>query len=48
MYGILLIIFSVLSEGIIGILLGLVGGILAIISKPPATKPEIDGEQQRI
>ena len=35
--GILIMIFSVLSGGIIGVLLGLVGGILAIIWKPPAT-----------
>ncbi|MGO9644771.1 MAG: hypothetical protein ACLPY5_08505 [Candidatus Bathyarchaeia archaeon] len=35
--GILVIIFSVFSGGIIGALLGLVGGILAIIWKPPAT-----------
>jgi uncharacterized membrane protein len=35
MYGILIIVFSVLSGGIIGVLLGLVGGILALIWKPP-------------
>jgi uncharacterized membrane protein len=37
MWGILIIIFSALSGGIIGVVLGLVGGILAIIWKPPAT-----------
>jgi hypothetical protein len=47
-YGILIIVFSVLSGGIIGVLLGLIGGILAIIWKPPATKSGIDGEQQRV
>jgi len=37
LYGILIMIFSVLSGEIIGVILGLVGGILAIIWKPPAT-----------
>ncbi len=37
LYGILIMIFSVLSGGIIGVILGLVGGILAIIWKPPVT-----------
>ena len=44
MWGILIVVFSVLSGGIIGVLIGLAGGILAIIWKPPVTQPRINAE----